>query len=234
MLTSHQLGFLLCLLIFPNLLDATSLHLTSIHSSFGEPLNLDLHLTVKVEQLVKYEFILRQQTGDEKLKVKYQDNERVKLLSQGKILDPNAIILVRYQKQTAQWKEVTKLSIFTVNPPSDLYPPLLLSRNNYDVNDDFSDKHSSKANHLVKKKVCYIERQASDTLWQLAKRYAILWDTNIYAVIIGIFETNPKAFANGKLNSLMPDKQLICPAIELLNQFKDKDLAKAHFKQLVG
>ncbi|WP_417760932.1 hypothetical protein [Shewanella sp.] len=80
---------------------------------------------------------------------------------------------------------------------------------------------------------CMLEYDGEQTLWRLASRYAKEWQTNVYAAAIGIFETNPKAFAQGKLSGLRRGAILQCPSSEALAQYADKRVAEKKFDSLL-
>lgn len=80
---------------------------------------------------------------------------------------------------------------------------------------------------------CTLEYNGEQTLWRLASRYSKEWQTNVYAAALGIFESNPKAFAKGKPSGLKRDAILHCPNIEALAQYGDKSSAEKKFDSLL-
>ncbi len=79
---------------------------------------------------------------------------------------------------------------------------------------------------------CYIERQASDTLWRIATRYQSEWDLNVYGVMMAIFDANPQGFSKQKIHLIRQDVTLACPSQEQLNQYGNKAQDKLRFEAL--
>ncbi|MCH1924132.1 hypothetical protein L9G74_06250 [Shewanella sp. C32] len=80
---------------------------------------------------------------------------------------------------------------------------------------------------------CTIDYNGEQTLWRLATRYSKEWQTNVYAAALGIFESNPKAFAKGKPSGLRRDAVLRCPSMDALVQYADKSTAEKKFDSLL-
>ena len=81
---------------------------------------------------------------------------------------------------------------------------------------------------------CTLSYRDDETLWSIAKRYALLWKVNIYAAMLAIYQKNPHAFYQYKINGLLPGKRLLCPSNYLLLSQGNKAEAKAHYLALVN
>ena len=79
-----------------------------------------------------------------------------------------------------------------------------------------------------------IDKQPEDSLWRVATAKHKSWHTNIFGAMLAIYEANPNAFAQQKINMLMADAKLNCPSQEILDQYQDAQAAKVKFDDLVA
>ncbi|QQX79907.1 hypothetical protein JK628_20785 [Shewanella sp. KX20019] len=81
---------------------------------------------------------------------------------------------------------------------------------------------------------CLIENHNNMTLWSIASIYKTRWKTNIYAAMLGIFETNKDKFQNKNIGIMLKNSKLKCPTKKLLSSYQDKKTAKEIFQLLIG
>ncbi|MGI1999675.1 FimV/HubP family polar landmark protein [Shewanella frigidimarina] len=80
--------------------------------------------------------------------------------------------------------------------------------------------------------ICVMDKFPQDTLWRVADRYYRQWQISVYGAMLAIYETNPDAFANGKIYLLMSESRLQCPSGEMLKQHQNSSKAQITYKAL--
>jgi len=81
---------------------------------------------------------------------------------------------------------------------------------------------------------CSIDKQPDDSLWSVAATYHKSWNTNIFGAMLAMYDANPNAFAQQKINFLRADAKLSCPSKDILEQYHDAQADKVKFDDLVA
>ncbi|KFZ37807.1 hypothetical protein HR45_08095 [Shewanella mangrovi] len=218
---------------------------------------LKLNIVSDATDTDRFQFILQQQAGAERLMVDRINDFMYLLQGVDEVTDPKAQLLVKEYRQQV-WVEVATLPLFADgvpvgNPPAGKKLSLYRDVNGSDatteviatpkVNTTTAVKSaaaeaaiqsaSAKAKLPELQQRCLLEYDGKQTLWRLASRYAKEWHTNIYAAALGILEANPQAFYQGNPASLRSDAKLRCPSESILAQYADKTVAEKKFDALL-
>ncbi|WP_144212288.1 FimV/HubP family polar landmark protein [Shewanella donghaensis] len=238
------------------------LSINSRQFELGQHPKFKLNIVAGKNDLSRISFHVRQHVGDkevlEELMVQPVNGFMLYAIGVDDVKDPNAKLIVSHYKGN-NWQQFsvipvfdapfiktnskTEININTSNQPKKVAPmPQVKSsqKNQLAVTAPKPSKPqaqvlpatmvSSSASELGAS--CIIERNSTETLWRIASRYAKPWETNVYAVMLAIFEANPQAFSKQKIYLIRQDIQLVCPTVNQLNQYLSKAEDKLAFEAL--
>ncbi|MGL5360386.1 MAG: FimV/HubP family polar landmark protein [Shewanella sp.] len=216
--------------------------------ALGAHPKLRLNVITHDQDLTRLAFWVRQSRGEEKLMAEPVNRFLVLLTGVEDVTDPQAQLVVK-EYRIDRWHEVKQLPLFVM--------PMALGANTAALTPGSRPvtavaKETSLASAqltadsvktqttqsmppavaLTKNNLmggCTLVHSANETLWRIASRYANEWNVSVYAAMLAIYDANPAAFANNKINGLKPNVSLLCPYKDVLSHYPSAQEAKAIF-----
>lgn len=252
-------GLAISLFLFSFVAQAALSHISINSRQFelGQHPKLKLNIVADKNDLSRVNFHLRQTIGAnevlEELMVQSVNGFMLYAIGVDDVKDPNAKLIVSEYKGNS-WRQHSVLPVFDapfikansqteikIEPSKQVNktaPIPLVQTSRKEVAKPI--KVAVEPNALTSAKninsdigtSCMIERTNTDTLWRIASRYAKTWDTNVYGVMLAIFEANPEAFSKGKIYLIKQDIHLTCPTKNQLNQYLSKHEDMISFEEL--
>lgn len=217
---------------------------------FNLGLNPKLKVNIVTDQpsVDKLQFVVAQQSGQERLMVTLVNNFMLQLTGLEDVTDANAELIVQ-EYHVNQWREVKRITLFDAthaarvpakSKPSITAKPLVAS-NALSSESPKPLKAQSKAlknaqqgdvaADLVQAD-CELNYDTQQTLWRIGSAYAKPWQLSPYGAMLAIFEANPKAFNQGKIHGLRADVVLRCPSLNVKERYRDAKQAQQMFESM--
>ncbi|MFQ6371870.1 FimV family protein [Shewanella sp. YIC-542] len=241
---------LLCglLLHFPLQAEVTHVSLNQRLFDLGKLPLIKVNIVSAPTDLQRLQFLLRQQSGEEKLMVQPVNPYLLLLMGIEEVTDPNAVLLVQ-QYRVDNWQEIGQLPLFDPSVPvADPPDPARFSmyRNgsgqlqahvpdaplNETPSAPAAPMSAVVAPDVQSSADCLLDYHGRETLWRLASRYGKTWHTHVYAAALAIMEANPQAFVKNKPGQLRRDASLQCPQPAQWQRYADKKVAREKFEAL--
>ncbi|MGX9461685.1 FimV/HubP family polar landmark protein [Shewanella sp. A14] len=204
---------------------------------------ITVSITTEQHDLSQLTFYLRQIYQDnivlEKLDVERRDQDVFVLSGTEKIRDQDAALIVS-EYRNAKWLQYSPVGLFPqAVTPSQYQPVAIKTMKSSSVGVSTQATAYASAKTPVsgipnKPKRCQIPQQPNDTLWQISLRYRKQWGTNVYGAMLAIYQANPSAFYQGKINLLQLGSVLRCPSMEIRSRYQHAAVNKALFDDLVA
>ncbi|MDP5147720.1 hypothetical protein ORI98_14865 [Shewanella sp. ULN5] len=252
-----KLGFMINSLIlimtfYCSMLSAEVSHV-SINSrqfAINQAPSLKVNFISKHKDLNQFYFTIKQGSGQHAVELTLTASRinpyLIHLQGDGLIMDRQAKLIVSIFRN-ADWLQIASLPVF--DAPLSNNAAELTSGVNLD-NSLLKQKKTGMANSVKPsvaiedsplKKVmqlptivpdCLVNNSDNETLWKIANRYKLQWNTNVYGAMLAIFEVNTKAFSKQRIHLLLKDASLNCPAPHILAQYNDVSADRRTFEAL--
>ncbi|WP_119977141.1 FimV/HubP family polar landmark protein [Shewanella algidipiscicola] len=237
---------LLLLLSLSHFSWAAVTHVSINQMQFHLGLNPKLKLNIVTDQpsVDKLQFVVAQQSGQERLMVTPVNNFMLQLTGLEDVTDANAELIVQ-EYHVNQWREVKRITLFdathaarvpTKPKPSITAKPLvasntLSSESPKPLKEQQKAPQGDVAADLVQAD-CELNYEAQQTLWRIGSAYAKSWQLSPYGAMLAIFDANPKAFNQGEIHGLRADVVLRCPSLSVKERYRDAKQAQQLFESM--
>ena len=210
-----------------------SLH--DIESSSEQAVSIKLNIVEKKAKPLK--FTLVSQNTEWPLEFKRLNEYMLRVKGSTPLKVPARINV--YEKHAEQWlkvKEVPlskeratlasdKTIITTATKPNDNFSTTSIKNNIPPVVTQTGSNEPAQQ--------CLLSRKNNnETLWSIASRYKVNWNTDVYSAMIAIYETNLAQFNNQHIGQLKSGALLVCPSQQALAKLGDKKQMQQQFEQL--
>lgn len=210
-------------------------------SSLGQSPSLRVNIVAQSVNLDKVQFIVEQQSGSERLMVKPMNTYMLLLTGVDDVKDRDAQLVVQ-EYQINRWQEVKRIPLFEggalvankaeVKRQRSAEPPVNSQTKAAPRQAKASIGSAPVANDELVTANCQLDYQPPQTLWRLGSAYAASWELTTYGAMLAIFDANPKAFTEGRINGLRADVKLSCPSELLKQSYRDAKRARETFESL--
>lgn len=226
----------------------THVSINQVQFNLGFNPKLKLNIVTDQPSVDKLQFVVAQQSGQERLMVTPVNNFMLQLTGLEDVTDASAELIVQ-EYHVNQWREVKRITLFDAarsahfpaqSKPSITAKPLVAS-NTLTTQSSKPLKAQSKARQnapqgdvaadLVQAD-CQLNYDAQQTLWRIGSAYAKPWQLSPYGAMLAIFDANPNAFNRGQIHGLRADVVLRCPSHRVKERYRDAKQAQQIFEAM--
>lgn len=210
-----------------------SLH--EIESSGDQAVSIKLNI---VEQRAKpIKFTLVSQNAEWPLEFKRLNDYMLRVKGSMALKSPARINV--YEKNSSQWLKVKEVPLSKER--ATLSSDKTIITKAVKPNDSFAKtSHQNDIPPVVtqtgineQSPQCILTRKNNnETLWSIASRYKLEWETDVYSAMIAIYQDNLAQFKNQHIGQLISGGLLVCPSQQSLAKLGDKKQMQQQFKTL--